>query len=767
MLALCGGLLAQDVVHVSATRGDDAAPGTIAAPFRTIERALQSPATEIRVAEGTYSLDAGITLAPGRRLVGGVSNADFAADGRAETRLNFPVQGGRAGMILENGAKAEYLVLSGGLRSVDLRGASEVNACVFVDGAVGAYVRATNSATGTVRRSRFLGGVVGVETIGGSTVSVLDCYFDGQASAGIAAREDSTVTVENAHINTGFLDGIVFQEQATGVVSNSWIHRMQRFGVRCLGTSPRIEGTILSLNEAGISAEQDSRVVVDHATLARNRRSGVQVLNSAPAISNSILAENLLYGVEESDAETSGGLLVRNLFSDNGAGLYLEAGDRVVTNQVDLNGTLENDGTVSGNLLGPAGFVASFFEDFNLTTDSLALDLAPVQTGYSIDVRGFHRGVDTPGFGNEGDDVVDLGAVERQAPNRRFWDFGALTDIWSVVPDFGVFGSIVVEYLPGRFRLSSRNFESFGLIQQNPPFSVQSPDTILVTRYRLATEGADTLGAPSARVRLNGLGEQAFMLLYVVPVDTQSQAPPPEGRDYYLIGDFEGAGLRNDPAPPALKFYGGLDWLEFGRDLTRTQAISALIWEEAEYIELPRAAFDARFQPFLEYSFATDAEGWQFTTINPPFDIPFARHSPQEQALEVAATSANSFGTWQSPPFDISDGELVRITWTVSSPETDPGRVTGFRMRLSSENFEYTTYLRVDPTGGPNAGIAPNAAGKDYVSYAYIPEGFAPDAVFEDFFLAFEIYGFSPAQSTRPIRLKNVRVDKAPGPIFP
>ncbi len=81
----CG---AADAVYVSATTGDDANPGTAAAPLRTIQAAVacaRKVPRDVRVAEGAYdSADASrVTLVDGKSLVGGWST-DFAVRSPAD-----------------------------------------------------------------------------------------------------------------------------------------------------------------------------------------------------------------------------------------------------------------------------------------------------------------------------------------------------------------------------------------------------------------------------------------------------------------------------------------------------------------------------------------------------------------------------------------------------------------------------------------------------------------------------------------------------------
>ncbi|MCB2154062.1 right-handed parallel beta-helix repeat-containing protein [bacterium] len=742
------------------TNGSDEGEGTIAEPFQTVMKAFASPADRIVVAAGDYATTGQLVLSGSRELIGGVQDGDFKADKLSVSRVTLSSGLGKGGLVLEDNARVAYMTLTGGYWSIEARDNSIIDNCDF-EGSTGASIRVQGDASPTIVKCEFITGLSGVEVTNNADVLIDRCYFIDHRGRGIVVKGDSTATIVRTEVRRSDAEGISFFENATGLVQNSFVHRSTDAGIRCQGTSPQLIGNIVSLNEDGILLEAGSQAIISNNTIAKNRQAGLRIDESLPKVRQNIFAENDDYGVSEAE-QTVGDEISENIFAKNILGSYLDAGTTPVLTAEAINTSLVNDGTQFGNLVEDEFlFVDSANEDFRLADGASAIDrLALNDAGFEYDAMGVPRLFDVAGVGNEQDDVLDIGALE--AGQTTSYRFGSFLDGWELV-DVLAWEPISLRSIPGRIEFGGIKEESYGgaIIEGMP--NIQSPDTLLQMRHRIASAGPDIAGMPEVRMRQNGLLNQLSFSSAFVPAQNQVLAPPESGRDYYQIIDFQNGSLRTNPGTTPFYYTLSLDMLEFGRSPARTKAMTPFDFEEIDATEIDRASFDSQFSPYREFTFDQDAEGWQFFDYVSLFDVPTHGHDIGRGALWLAPSSNTCFGFWSSARMEMTPGTIVRITSTLSCDEPDERIVSDLRMRFGSWTFEYYQTMTTASLAAGYTGVIPDADGNDLVMYAVIPD----DIDENGFYLAFDLMGFNPTISSQPIYLENVRIDTAPGPLVP
>ncbi|MEO1092263.1 MAG: right-handed parallel beta-helix repeat-containing protein, partial [Pseudomonadota bacterium] len=208
---------------------------------------------------------------------------------------------------------------------------------------------------------------------------------DNTANLGGAMYNRETVTLTNTTLSGNYagVGGAVF-ENAGGVTTLT--------NTTVSGNAASIGGGFYSFSGAGIVELTNSIVTGNEAAGVADDVSGVGAVTYA---GGNIVGSALGTG---GATPTDAGLTAADIFAD----------------------TFDNDGVLAGVLANNGGVLETIAllpdgAAVDVGTDALAVDPAgpvPLVT----DARGAPRLVDQAGVGNEGSDIVDLGAVEQQAP---------------------------------------------------------------------------------------------------------------------------------------------------------------------------------------------------------------------------------------------------------------------------------------------------------------------------------------------------------------
>ncbi|MCD6385384.1 S8 family serine peptidase, partial [Candidatus Sumerlaeota bacterium] len=136
------------------------------------------------------------------------------------------------------------------------------------------------------------------------------------------------------------------------------------------------------------------------------------------------------------------------------------------------------------------------------------------------------------------------------------------------------------------------------------------------------------------------------------------------------------------------------------------------------------------------YTFASGAEGWQYKGKIELFDEPNTSVSDGRLGLSPDG-STNCFSYWYSPGISVEGGKLYRARCTVSSSQTDPDLVPGFRLRAYQQETSQVSITSVDS----NQRVAPTFSNPvDYDVYIR-PQ---PTGLSETLELSFDITSFNP-----------------------
>jgi hypothetical protein len=184
----------------AAPDGDDAAGGTRAEPVHSLSRALDLAARTgrivVRLADGEYSVDAGLTLGQGMTLLGGLERSTWSAAGPDRRSVLVPSAKFRkqgtllsattgavtlSGIELRDGKGRAATLLS--LAGTALA-ARDVSFLVQGEGTRTAF--AASASTVTISDSLFTAEVAGTATllaVSGGTMTITDCTFRGPAQA--------------------------------------------------------------------------------------------------------------------------------------------------------------------------------------------------------------------------------------------------------------------------------------------------------------------------------------------------------------------------------------------------------------------------------------------------------------------------------------------------------------------------------------------------------------------------------------------------------
>ena len=787
---LLGGAPLVAQVYVAVEGDDETGDGSKQAPFATLERALLAPGNEVIMESGEF-LQSGTVIVPANHTVRGGFKQITDPGGELRwshhhepTFILIPGEPGQPGLVLSDGARLETMTLVGGFVSAEMRPGASVWEVIFKGGSFAA-IHVTESLPGNpavIERCQILGGGTGIRVEQEGSAAIRDTLVRDVFGRGITVSGTGDVTIERCVVQRCFAEGISISGNSDVIVENTVVRRNTGHGVRVVQASPLLRGLLIERNDHGILFNFASAPRVEHVTVVANRRSGAFVRESFPQISRSIIAYNNLYGieeygtfVEEGEDPVEGGPLIDVLFWENRLGHYLDMGEFPLRTVEDFEEELSNEEPAAGIRIEDPRFVDTETGNYRLAADSPALDQVTRLDDYDFDLDGNNRLVDIEGVGNEGFDAMDLGAYEHQGRfvlnlATEYWDNTGVEDPhndgeivikkyspgWSFDPS-SPFHRIEAEFLPGRLRYFSRQYESFGTIFREGNDIEQEADKIGVLRARLSSLSEEGLG--DTRLRLLG-PEMGDVVTETVYVGSKILAPNPAGVEYEVIFDSRQGGYRDIPAEEKpvypTRFY--VDLLDFG-DL-RSHGIQELNRLAIEWID--RDLWDSQFtEQVVKWDFdPSEPMDWESSGIPEFFPVSTMRYSPSRRALEHVQRQSDSFGAWAAPLFDLPAGQLFRVDMLISSEEP-LDRVPSFRVRLSSKDFEFTHEKPILSFWSGPASATPE--GSLFTMYGRVPADLA-EIYGEDVPMRFfwDLWAFGSGNRSGSLLLEEVTVYTAP-----
>ena len=788
-LVFSGGPAAAQV-FVAVEGSDETGDGSMQSPFATLSRAIDAPGNEIFMGSGEYILSGTVvvpsnyTVRGGFKLIEGSDGSLHWAHHHEATQLLIPAEPGQPGVVLQNGARLETMTLVGGYVSAEMHPGSSVWEVIFRGGSFAA-VHVTEGLPGNpavVERSQILGGGTGIRVEMEGNIAVRETLVRDVFGRGISISGSGEATIERSVVQRCFAAGVSISGTSDVIVENTVVRRNTGHGLRVVQASPLLRGLLIERNDHGILFSHAPAARAEHLTIVANRRSGAFVRESSPEITRSIIAHNNHYGIEEAsltepddDAPAQGGLLEDVLFWENKLGHYLDEGEDIINTLEEFEEELSNAEDPVGIRIAEVGFVNESKGNYRLTVDSPAVDQVERLDDYDFDLDGNNRLVDIDEVGNEGFNAVDLGAYEYQGRfvhnfATEYWDNSGVQDpnnedetvMMKVSPGWvfnpiSPFNRIEATFLPGRIRYYSKGRESFGWIFREAQDIVQEADKIGILRVRLRSVSEEGLGDTRLRIMAPEMGD---VVNSMVLVGEKKLSPTPQEKEYTSIFDTRQGGLRDisleeRPSYPTNFF---LDLLDFA-DL-RSHGIQEITRMSIEWID--REAWDGQFTELVKtWDFdPSEPMDWESGGIPEFFPVPTMRYSPSRRALEHVKNQGESFGAWASPPVELPAGKMFRFDAMISSDEP-LDRVPGFRLRVSSLDFEFTHEMQVVPFF--NDWVAATSDPTRFTIYGRVPadleELYGPDVPLIFFF---DLWGFGGGSRRGSLLLEEVHVYTAP-----
>jgi hypothetical protein len=158
------------------------------------------------------------------------------------------------------------------------------------------------------------------------------------------------------------------------------------------------------------------------------------------------------------------------------------------------------------------------------------------------------------------------------------------------------------------------------------------------------------------------------------------------------------------------------------------------------------------------YDFASDAEGWDFYTIE-GFGSPSS--STSGGAISIDAASTDQYCIWQAPSGSLEyvDNSVYKVTWNLSTDQANPEQVPGIRLMVQTQSFLCTGYMTVL---GSASGNCLGTTAKDVVTYFACPDLSALDGTdYADLYIEMDLLSFQGAINPNGvISLNDVTVDR-------
>lgn len=278
------------------------------------------------------------------------------------------------------------------------------------------------------------------------------------------------------------------------------------------------------------------------------------------------------------------------------------------------------------------------------------------------------------------DDIRLRGTINTLTDNlAASYEFELGTEGWQSGAVPAVFTEPVFSSGPGYLGMMSvDNTHTFGFWQSDENAVPIIPGTLYRVGYRVSTDLTDAARVPTLRFRVNTQDNQQSSFLVVNSGASGSYSPTPEGQTYELY--FEPPAKKFGTRENSDDFLVTMDLLNFDPN----DAAQATVWLEQLDVERFPLSWLRNVREVEHYSFETDAEGWQFSSVPTMFTPP--QSGVGDGALQLMSTSnTNTFGSWVSPRPDSwteTPEMLFRGIFVVRSNQIDRSRVPAMRLCL-------------------------------------------------------------------------------------
>lgn len=273
--------------------------------------------------------------------------------------------------------------------------------------------------------------------------------------------------------------------------------------------------------------------------------------------------------------------------------------------------------------------------------------------------------------------------------------------------------------------------------------ALDSPQ-LLLADWRVHSDENNGALVPELRLRLSTIDQQRSDALAIFSHLEGYYSPPPGGRDYLqIVGDRNGGA----------NFRAAFDLLNFD---PQNAPDSALDLDSVHFEMLDWASLDLRAETSI--SFAEGPNQW-LPVVTTAFESPefsFYSESGGTGALRISSKGQpNVFGYWSSvePVLTLEAGRIYFVQFTVRSSITDsePHRLSSFRLRCNTENLRCAAMARLSLDGADIPTI-------DKPVVYTVALHAAPELDRQGLLLAFDLMSFDPTADLDAILLLD-RVD--------
>jgi len=566
----------------------------------------------------------------------------------------------------------------------------------------------------------------------------------------IKQNTGNAITVQNCFpviekniLRENSLNALNLSFVTTATISSNEVLRNKRYGIYSWLSGADITNNMIAFNSlAGIYFRDSSVSKIYFNTLYLNG-DGISLKNCSPEIVNNILLRNENYGILEA-YYFSDPLLRNNCFWENEQGNYKDEGTTISWTTQDFEVLIDNDGaSVEGNFAENPRLADVAHENFHLLPLSPCIDSAFPVSGIDQDFEDNLRA-----FGSQ-----DIGADEY---NKQFYySFETDSQGWKFGSIPSVFTSPVSSDTGGKLMLRSQDSSTYGF-WESPWSAIPIFENLLYRgSWLVSTDVTDQSLVPGLRLRYN---EQDFEMAAEMLVNSNlngDASPTTQGVTYeFLYRPLQGSSKKQEKAGDVICSF---DLINFS---LYDQSNGALFLEEFTLDWFDIAGLEDKFTTDTVFEFDGGTEGWNFESVPGVFDTPTEENGPS--FLGLRSVSSYTYGFWESPPQDVTAGNLYRIRFYVSTDVASRSEVPMIRLRVNSVINQSATMVLIDSSLEGDSSPVPSEW-TPYDVYFVPPPSVEADGVL----LAFDLVNFNPKDAEDgAIFLSRVEVHHIPPPFF-
>jgi len=166
--------------------------------------------------------------------------------------------------------------------------------------------------------------------------------------------------------------------------------------------------------------------------------------------------------------------------------------------------------------------------------------------------------------------------------------------------------------------------------------------------------------------------------------------------------------------------------------------------------------------------FDNDDENWKPVTIPDFFTPPETEHGNGRIRIK-SHNNTNTYGYWHSPidAVPVSKGNIYRASFSITSNVTNPEKVPGIRIRINSQNEQFSDLLAINSLG--DGAVSPGPEGRTYSLYFTLPsqEILLPERE-DDLYVSFDLVNMDTGdEADADVSLDWIKISSVPKSTLP